>query len=155
MGPGKSLGTHGTHAHIPVKKYVRQRRVGPHVWDALVHNDHDEWCESKHKEDVQGTDNRLPHLRVQSAGQLLPTPPIRVRVTQWRTRPIPISVTVPQPQLSTITGASAAPPVTFVAPPLRPDAVHRDPRGETVPKLQTELLQLALVLSLEAVEGYG
>lgn len=129
---------------IPVQKYVRQRWVRPHVRDALMNNDHDERSESKHKKDIDGTDDCLPHLRVQSARHLLPVPPVGVRVTH---RVVCGSVSVPQPQLTPVTRAlpSVAPRVGRAAAPLAP---RREPGWEA------QLLQPGLVPSLEPAEGY-
>lgn len=55
----------------PVQKDVGQRGVRPHVGHSLVHDHHDKRREAEDEHHVDGADDGLPVLRVQSPRLLL------------------------------------------------------------------------------------
>ncbi len=55
----------------PVQEDVRQRRVRSHVWHSLVDDHHNEGREAEDEDHVDGADDGLPVLGVQSPRLLL------------------------------------------------------------------------------------
>ena len=126
-----------------------------------MHDDHDKGRESEHKHDVDQAEGRLPQLRVQPARHVLPAPPVGVCMAQQPLWSVGRATPVPEAELA----PDVTSPVRPQTPPVRPvdpaplqtprtaDRRPPSPVGEPVGRVQAQLLQPGLVLSLEAADG--
>lgn len=119
----------------PVEENIRQRRVCAHVWHPLVHNDHDEGSEPKHKHHVDGAQNSLPVLGIQ--------PPCLLLV-------LSVGVLVILLTHRRRVSAVAVPARVAIAEPVQ---TASRPCGRVAIKGETQLLQQVYVLFLEFADG--